>query len=420
VKGRFRALVAAVSTARSVFCTVLRNYIFRDLTRSAFNIMQLTRRHAARLTSLAVLSSFTVVPLVLTGCHHGTANDSSGNSITGSGDSGPVATVVTPKGNTLTLSQTEFYDQLQGFIPNGSPQSLAPVGQAAGQMVIRQILQNLIVEGLAADQGVAPTNAEIDQQYANIKMIQEARSTKPFEQALTDAGLDSDVFKDLQIKPQLAQLNLLTKGATVSDADIQAYYTAHKDTAFTEPARVHIQRIVVGTMAQAQQISKAIAGGQTFESQVAQSLAPVPPDGDVAQWIPLDPPPPSLGALTAPLKTAAVGKVTPPIAIAGPKGPTTYWLVKIVARIDKKNVLPLDQVKDLIHAQLLQQKAQADASAQQGLQQQLHDFQSQVKITSVPQYAPLVQTLTHPAPAPAPAPGGSAPSGTSPFAPAHP
>ena len=260
-------------------------------------------------------------------------------------------------------------------------------------------------------------------------MIQEARSTKPFEQALTDAGLTPDVFKSLQVKPQLAQLKLLTKGATVSDADIQAFYTANKDKAFTKPARVHIERIVAPTLAQAQQISKTITGGQTFESQVAQSLDKSSPDGDVPQWIPLDPAPQNLAALIKPIKTAAVGSVTAPITIAGPNGQSTFWLVKIVDRVDKKEVLPPDQVKDLIRAQLLQQKAQSDPTAQQGFQQSLRDFQSHVKITTSPQYASVVQALTHPAPpAPAmvaPAPGspalkGPASGGSSPFAPAHP
>ena len=395
--------------------------------------MQLTRRHAARLASLAVLSSFAAVPLVLSGCDRASSSGTGGNSIlTSSGESGPVATVTTPKGSTLTLTQAEFYDQLQGFIPNGSPQSFAPVGQPAGKLVIQQLLQNLMFEGLAQDQGVAPTDAQVSQQYDNIKMIQEARSTKPFDQALSEAGLTPDVFKDLQVKPQLAELNLLTKGATVSDADILAFYNAQKDKAFTKPARVHIQRLVFGSLAQAQQVSKAIAGGQTFESQVAQSLDKSTPDGDVAQWIPLDPAPAGLGALIAPIKTAKIGSVTSPITVPGPNGQSTYWVVKVVDRVDKKEVLPLDQVKELIRAQLLQQKAQADTTAQQGFQSELRDFEGAVKITAAPQYASVVQALTHPAPAPSSAPGGSpapggpasggpAPSGGSPFAPAaHP
>ncbi len=388
-------------------------------------ITQLTRRRAARLTSLAVLS-LAVVPLALSGCdNHASTSSGGGDSFTASGsDSGPVATVTTPKGNALNLSQTEFYDQLQGFVANGSPQSFAPVGQPAGRLVIQQLLQNLMVEGLAQDQGVAPTDAEINQQYDNIKLIQEARSTKPFEQALTDAGLSSDLFKGLQVKPQLAQLKLLTKGATVSDADITAFYNANKDKAFTEPPRVHIKHIAVGSLAQAQQISKAIAGGQTFESQVVQSTDKSSPDGDIAQWIPLDPAPPSLGALIGPIKTAKVGAVTTPIAV----GPSSFWLVKVVDRVDQKQVLPQDKVKELIRAQLLQQKAGADPEAQQQFQQQLRDFAGAVKIKAPTQYASVVQALTHPAPAPpalpspgGPAPGGAPAPGGSPFAPAaHP
>ena len=401
-----------------------------------FLVHYLARRKAARLTKLAVLSSLAVVPLALTGCNHTDAAGGGNTLVTSGGDAGPVATLTTPKGNTLTLTQTEFYDQLQGFVANGSPQSSAPIGQPAGKLVLQQLLQNLMFEGLAQDQGVAPTPAAVDQQYANIKMIQEARSTKPFDSALADAGLTPDVFKNLQVRPQLAQLALLTKGATVSDTDIQKFYDANKDKAFTKPARVHIQRIVAPTLPAAQQIAKAITGGQTFGSQVAQSLDKTSPDGDVPQWVPLDPAPASLGALIGPIKTAAVGSVTPPLAIPGPNGQKTFWLVKIVERIDKKEVLPLDQVKELIRAQLLQQKAQADPSAQQSFQQQFRDFQSAVKITASPQYASVVQTLTHPAPVPppsafspgpggpapgGPAPGGPAPGGgASPFAPAKP
>ena len=388
-----------------------------------------TGRRAARLTSLAVLSAFAAVPLVLSGCNH-SADSAGGNTLTTTGgDAGPVATLTTPKGSTLTLTQNEFYEQLQGFVANGSPQSFAPIGQPAGRLVIQQMLQNLIFEGLAQDQGVAPTTAEVDQRYDVIKMIQDYKSTKPFDQTLADAGLTSDTFKDLQVKPQLAQLNLLTKGATVSDADILAFYNANKDKAFTAPPRVHIAVILVGSLPEAQQISKAIAGGQTFASQVAQSLDKSSPDGDVPQWLPLDNPPPAVAPLIKAVRTAAVGSVSAPVALAGPNGQSRYALVKLISRIDQKQTLTLDQVKELIRAQLLQQKAQSDPAAQQNFQSEVRSFQSAAKITAAPQYASVVQVLTHPAPPPpasfspgpgGPAPGGPAPGSGSPFPAAHP
>ena len=122
--------------------------------------------------------------------------------------------------------------------------------------------------------------------------------------------------------------------------------------------------------------------------------------------------------LTKPLAATAEGGITPPIPIPGQAGPT-FWLVQVVKK-EKKEVLPLDQVKDLVRALLLSQKAQANTEGQQALQQQLRDFQTAAKVSIAgPQYAALAQEITHPAPAPPPAP--SAPSGGpggSPFAPA--
>jgi len=261
--------------------------------------MYLTRRRAAQLSSLAALTC-----IVLTGCNR-TDNGSSLNLL--SHDDAVVATLTTPKGASLTITEPQFYSQLQNFIPNSSPQSGAPIGQTTGRLVLQQLLLNLMVEGLAQDEGVAPTDAEINTQYSNIELIQNARNIKPFDQALTDAGLTPQLFKDLQVKPQLAQLNLLTKGVTVTDADVEKFYNANKDKQFTKPARVHIKRIVVATLPEAQEIAKAIAGGQTFESQVSKSLDKSSPDGDVMQWVPVDNPDPRMAAVTKPIKSVPVG-----------------------------------------------------------------------------------------------------------------
>lgn len=184
--------------------------------------MQLTRRGAARLTSLAVLSS-----LALAGCNHSAATDGGGGSITGpTGSSGSVATITTPKGSNLSISQSQFYAQLQSYTPN--PQQFTSP-QQVGRLVLGQMLQSLMLEGLAQDEGVAPTDAEINSQYDAFKALQQVRLVKPFDQALADAGLNSDLVKQLQLRPQLTQLKLATKGATVSDADIQTFYNANKD-----------------------------------------------------------------------------------------------------------------------------------------------------------------------------------------------
>ena len=216
----------------------------------------------------------------------------------------------------------------------------------------------------------------------------------------------------MQIKPQLAGTKLLTKGATITDADIKTFYDANKAKSFTKPARVHIKKIALGSLADAQAVAAAIKGGQTFESQVSKSLDKSTPDGDFPQWIPTDPAPPGSAVLVTPLKATPAGGVTAPITIPSRNGPT-FWIVKVVEKKDKET-LTLDQAKELIRAQLLQQKAQADPLAQQTLQQSLRDFETASKVTiAAPQYAALAQELTHPAPPPP-----TTPTGASPFAPA--
>ena len=371
--------------------------------------MQLTRRGAARLTSLAAFSS-----LALAGCNHAADGGGGGSMTSPTGGTGAVATITTPKGSTLSISQPQFYAQLQSYVPNAQQLSNGP--QQAGRTVLGQMLQSLMLEGLAQDEGVAPTDAEISSQYDAFKALQQARLVKPFDQALSDAGLNAELVEQLQLRPQLTQLKLATKGQTVSDADVQTFYNANKDKPpYTNPARVHIKKIAVGSLAEAQDISKAITGGQTFESQVSKSLDKSTADGDFPTWVPLDPIPPALAAVIKPIADAKPGQVTTPITVpgSGPGARPTFWIVKVVEK-KPKETLAFDQVKEYLRAQMLQQKIAADPSIQQTLQQSLRDFQSHVKI-SIPetQYASLIPQLTQPAPA-------APPAGASPFAPAHP
>ena len=379
--------------------------------------MQLTRRGAAPLVALSALTA-----LALAGCSHsGTTSSTGGVEATVAGaPAGTVATVTTPKGGMLTLSQPAFYAQLQSYVPASNPNQAA-LRLPTGQAVMQQLVQGLLFEGLAQDQGLAPTDAEVDAQFNNIKLVQEIRNVKPFDQVLADNGLTEDVVKETQIKPLLSQVKLLTKGVTITDADIKTYYDANKDKSvtdngFTKPERVHIKKIAVATEAEATAIAADIKSGKsTFDKEVSKSLDKSTPDGDFPTWIAIDPATPGSEVLTKPLTTTPEGSLTAPIPIPGPAGPT-YWLVQVVKK-EKKEVMPLDQVKDLVHAVLLQQKAGQNTEGQTALQQQLRDFQTASKVTIAgPQYAALAQEITHPAP-PAPAAPSGGPGG-SPFAPA--
>ncbi len=359
--------------------------------------MRLTRRGAALLTSFAVLA------LPLTGC--GKHDDGSG-AVTPLNASDNVATV-----DQASVTQSEFFAQLQNYAPN--PQS--PTGNLpAGRAVLQQVITGLCFIGLAQQQNVAPTDAEVDAQYANLKLVQDAANIKPFEDRLTENGLTPQDVKDLQIKPQLAQIKLLTKGTPApSAAQIQSYYDLHKADQFTKPDRARIRVIALATQSEAQQVSQQIKGGQKFDAFLSRSLNKQLPNGEFPQWVPLDA---SKNVTLAPLinniKTTAVGQTTAPFQFQG-----GWWLVQVE---DKKNqeVVPLDQVKGLIpfailDATALPQQTDSPAVLQQKqqkfqqVQQQEKDYQMKLAASngikvSLPglQYTAMLNDMKNPPPAP--------------------
>jgi parvulin-like peptidyl-prolyl isomerase len=317
--------------------------------------MRFLRCGAALLTSIAVLA------LPLTGCGRH-------NSDTGSvAPLNPSDAVVTVNGQ--SIDQTEFFAQLQNYVP--SPQ--APTANLpAGRAVMQQMITGLCYIGLAQQEGVAPTEAEIDAQYNNIKLVQDSANIKSFEDRLAENGLDAQDVKDLQIRPQLAQLNLLNKGNPApTAAQIKSYYDLHKADSYTKPDRAHVRGIALATQAEAQQIYQQIKQGQKFDTFLPRSLNKTLPNGEFLQWVPLDA---SKNVALAPLinniKTTNDGQTTPPFAFQG-----AWWLIQVVDK-QPKTVVPFDQVKGLIPYAIMEQSVLPQPTDSQSvLQQKQKKFQ---------------------------------------------
>jgi hypothetical protein len=362
-------------------------------------IMQHYRRGVALLASLSALA--------LAGCHHDATD--TGGTMTINGTS-PIATV-----NGQAITQQEFFTTLQGYRP--TQQTL---GQPAGQMVLKSLISSVLVEQLAQKQGVAPTDAQIDAFYQTQKLQTESQSVKPFDQVLAESGYTESDIKDDQIRPQIAQINLIEKGQpAITDADINAFYAQNK-AQYTESDRAHIKLIVLGNMTDANRIYGQIQKGQPFSSFVSQSIFHGFPDGDVPLWVDLDgPQSPQLAQIIPPglvpmLQKAqpgtAASSVTPPLAL-----PNGALIAQLVEK-RPKTVLPLDQVREAIRYTLMVQNVRKNPALAQGVQQQLVQFQSQAKISIPdPRYAQLLASLIAPPP-PTPSlsvPGTSAPPSTS-------
>ena len=95
------------------------------------------------------------------------------------------------------------------------------------------------------------TDAQVDEQYQTLQFQTNRSSVKSFDDQLKQNGLTPDFVKKSQIIPELCQFNEITKGVTVTDAEIKAYYDLHKNDQFTDPDEAHIKRIQSSTEADA-------------------------------------------------------------------------------------------------------------------------------------------------------------------------
>lgn len=355
--------------------------------------MQLSRRGAGLAATLAVCATFGA------GCG---SKPGGGAALAPMNANDTVASV-----GGQSVSQAEFFTQLQNYAPN--PQSPL-AGQPAGRAVLQQIIGNLSLEGLAQQQSAAPTDAEVDTQYNNVKLLQDAQNIQPLEDRLRENGLTPQDVKDLQIRPQLAQVKLLTKGQPAStDAEVKAYYDANKATQFTKPDRAHVRGIALANQADAQQVYKQIQSGQKFDTFLPRSLNKQLVNGEFLQWVPLDAGKnPLLAPLIKSVSGTAAGQTTPPLSFQG-----AWWLIQVVEK-KPKEVVSFDSVKTLIPFILTEQNAAKNPQAFAALQQQERDYQAKLatdgKITiALPgtQYTQLLSDLKNPPPAQPAIPGGA-------------
>ena len=342
-----------------------------------------TRQFAALLSCIAAAS--------MVGCNKPTSGDAA--SVTG----GDIAATV----NGEPITRHDFDVQLENFVPNAQ----TPQNVAVGKIVMERLISNLVIAEFAKKENIAPTDAEIDAEYANIKTQHDYTSVKPLETELSDAGMTPESYKESTIRPLLSQLKLLTQGMTVTDAEMRAYYDQHKTDEFMKPERAHIKRIAFTTQQQAQQIYDQIKSGtKSFEDFVPQSIIHDTNNGDINSWVPLgSPSPPTLEPLVKAILAVSVNQSTPPFKLQN-----VWWIVKLMEERPAETI-PYDAAKSTINLAILNQKAQQDPAKMASVKTQVRDFQMHSTIV-IPEanYADLIAEMMKPEAVPAP-PAFSAP-----------
>src|SRR5665213_1448655 len=83
-----------------------------------------------------------------------------------SGTTTPTASIAASVNN-INITQDDYVASLESYVPN---QQNGTMGVPAGRVVLAQMIQDAMLEGLAAQQNVPVTQQEIDDRYSDMKL----------------------------------------------------------------------------------------------------------------------------------------------------------------------------------------------------------------------------------------------------------
>lgn len=216
---------------------------------------------------------------------------------------------------------------------------------------IAYLVQEKELEQKGKDLGVTVTNADITKQIAQIKQQYFGGSEKAFQAQLKQQGFTLPLLELYQRGNLLSDklYKKVTSSVTVSDADIQKYYTSNK-TQYMKAASRDLRHILVGSKKQADDLEKQLKAGVSFAALAKKyskdTLSAV--KGGSLGTIERGKTVPEFDKVAFELKT---NEISAPVH-------TQYgWhIIQALSAIKPATTQPLKDVKDTIRQNLLQQK----------------------------------------------------------------
>jgi len=235
------------------------------------------------------------------------------------------------------IGKDEFYARLER-VPVQTIKGGQRVTVPAGQYVIEQVISEQLVQQLAKEEKVPPTDAQIE---ATLKYFKSS-SGGSFLAQLRQQGMSQDDWKR-QRKIQQSVINLMTKGVKVSDDEVKQAY--QKSIAqFTHPAAVHISVIIIKEQDKINKAYKLLQQKQEFGT-VAMTLSEdkaTAPSGGTVGWLSMN-----MEGVPIQIRKAAfaapVGSYSKPIFIADKREPG--WIIVKADQTRKATTESFDTVK---------------------------------------------------------------------------
>lgn len=235
------------------------------------------------------------------------------------------------------ISKDELYDYLV---------------QQSGEAALDNLITKKIIELEADKQGIKVTEAEIDEELAELADYYGGEAAMTSALAMYNITMDQ-VRDDLTVNIKLEKL--MQSRIEITDEEIQEYYAAHQEDFFNEE-QIKVSHILVESEEEAQEIKALLAGGQDF-AELAQerSTDPFTKDqgGDLGAV--------GRGEMVEEFEQAAFalkpGQISDPV-----KSEYGYHIIKVDEKMEARQGT-LEENKDKIREALFQQKMESEYSA---------------------------------------------------------
>jgi foldase protein PrsA len=223
---------------------------------------------------------------------------------------------------------------------------------SSGEKTLQNLIDQELIQQEAKKAGVQVQQTEIDNALESTKG--QFQSEDEFNQALVTYGMTSDQLKQ-NIQTELLIEKILEPEITVTDDEINQYYTANLETLKT-PEQVKASHILVATKEEADAIEQQLKNGEDF-STIAQDksldTATKSKGGDLNYF--------AKGEMEEPFEAAAFKLETGAISdvVQTTNG---YHIIKVTDH-KQASTPTLDEKKEEIHTTLIKQKVSDKASS---------------------------------------------------------
>lgn len=252
----------------------------------------------------------------------------------------------------MDQARESYKNQKREFPKAGTEEYQALRGQA-----MQFLVQRAQFEQKAEEFDIEITDKDVDARLAQLKKQYFKNDDKKYREQLEQQGLSEDQVKE-DIRAQLIQEKIyaeVTKGAKVTDQEIEASYKKNKSQ-YVQPATRVVRHILVKKKELADQLYSQLQAGGNFAA-LAKQHSQDPSSKNQGGKLTI-----SRGQTVPPFDKAAFSLVNN--ALSKPVKTQYGWhIIQPLGAVKTSKTTPLAQVKEAIRQQLLQEKKQTEMTS---------------------------------------------------------